>query len=128
MMRLSQAAGRVAWVPHPALSAGSLEGCGLYSLGLIAWPGLWLTRYTPERKAGGKRPLLEGLIYLPLERGHIGPGVGGRVIALHSIQVIVVVTARHRVDVPAHDTHTQVGVLLLQRLGLEPAVVPRVVP
>lgn len=71
---------------------------------------------------------MEGLLYLPLEWGHIGPGVGGRVIALHSIQVSVVVTARHCVDVPAHDTHTQVGVLLLQGLDLEPAVVPRVIP
>lgn len=71
---------------------------------------------------------MEGLLYLPLERGHIGPGVCGRVIALHSIQVIVVVTASHSVDVPAHNTYTQVGMLLLQGLDLEPAVVPWVVP
>lgn len=71
---------------------------------------------------------MKGLPYLPLEWGHVGPRVGGGVVALHSIQVIVVVTARHRVDVPAHDTHTQVGVLLLQGLDLKPAVVPRVIP
>lgn len=71
---------------------------------------------------------MEGLPYLPLEWGHVGPRVGGGVVALHSIQVIVVVTARHRVDVPAHDTHTQVGVLLLQGLDLKPAVVPWVIP
>lgn len=71
---------------------------------------------------------MEGLPYLPPERGHVGPGVGGGVIALHSIQVVMVVTAGHRVNVPAHDTYTQVGVLLLQGLDLEPAVVPWVIP
>lgn len=40
----------------------------------------------------------------------------------------MVVTAGHRVNVPAHDTYTQVGVLLLQGLDLEPAVVPWVIP
>ena len=40
----------------------------------------------------------------------------------------MVVAARHRVNVAAHDAHAQVRVLLLQRLDLEPAVVPRVVP
>lgn len=75
----------------------------------------------------GKAPV-GGLPYLPLEWGHIVPGVGGRIIAFHSIQVIVVVTACHGVDVLAHDTHTQICVLLLQGLDLEPAVVPRVIP
>lgn len=68
------------------------------------------------------------LTYLPLERSHIGPGVGGGVVAFHSAQVVVVVAARHGVDVPTHHTHAQVRVLLLQGLDLEPAVVPRVVP
>ena len=40
----------------------------------------------------------------------------------------MVVSARHRVNVAAHHAHAQVRVLLLQRLDLEPAVVPRVVP
>lgn len=68
------------------------------------------------------------LPYLPLEWSYIVPGVGGRVIALHSIQVIVVVSASHSIDVLAHDTHTQVCMLLLQGLDLEPAVVPWVIP
>lgn len=68
------------------------------------------------------------LPYLPLQWGHVVPGVGGRVIALHSTQVIVVVTAGHSIDVLAYDTHTQVCMFLLQRLDLEPAVVPRVIP
>lgn len=71
---------------------------------------------------------MEGLPYLPLEWGHIGPGVGGGVVALHSTQVIMVVAASHCVDVLPHDTHAEVSVLLLQGLDLEPAVVPRVIP
>lgn len=69
-----------------------------------------------------------GLPYLLLEWGHIVPGVGGGVVALHSTQVIVVVTACHSVDVLAHYTHTQVCMFLLQGLDLEPAVVPWVIP
>ena len=33
---------------------------------------------------------LGGLPYLPLERGHVGPGVGGGVVALHGGQIVVV--------------------------------------
>ena len=71
---------------------------------------------------------MEGLPYLPLERSHVSPGVGGGIITLHSIQIVMVVATRHRIDVPAHNTHTQVGVFLLQGLDLEPAVVPWVIP
>lgn len=75
----------------------------------------------------GKAPVV-GLPYLLLEWGHIFPGVGGRVIALHSTQVIVVVTACHSVDVLPHYTHAQVCMFLLQGLDLEPAIVSWVIP
>lgn len=75
----------------------------------------------------GKAPVV-GLPYLLLEGGHIFPGVGGRVIALHSIQVVVVVTACHSVDVLSHYTHAQVCMFLLQGLDLEPAIVSWVIP
>ena len=53
---------------------------------------------------------------------------GLSILPLHGSQIVVVVAARHRINVAAHDAHAQVRVLLLQRLDLEPAVVPRVVP
>lgn len=87
---------------------------------------MWASEYSPWK--GTRKAPIGGLPYLPLEWGHIVPGVGSRIIALHGTQVIVVVTASHSVDVLAHDTHTQICVFLLQGLDLEPAIVPRVIP
>lgn len=125
MIRLSQVS---SWGPPSTLSAESLEEHRLCLLGLILWPSLLLNHKPQGRKRGWRRPLLDGLSYLPLERGHIGPGVGGGVVAFHSIQVIVIVTACHCINVLAHNTHTQVSMLLLQGLDLEPSVVPWVIP
>lgn len=66
--------------------------------------------------------------HLVLDRGHKLPGVGSWVVALHRVQLFAVVPPPHGVDVPAHHTHTVVGVLLLQRLDGAPAVVTGVIP
>lgn len=66
--------------------------------------------------------------YLLLQRCHIFPSVGFGVIPLHFPQVLVVISPCHSIDIVVHNTNTEVSVLLLQGLDLEPLVVPWVIP
>lgn len=72
-------------------------------------------------------PSLLSRPYLTLQRCHILPRIVVRVVALHAVQLVAIVATPDGVDVAVHDTHTVVGVLLLQRLDSAPAVVPRIV-
>lgn len=55
------------------------------------------------------------------------PLVGDRVVALHPVQLTLVVPPADCVNMAAHHTNAVVGMLHLQRLDGAPAVVTRVI-